>query len=88
MERGALGSELDDNPAERRAIWSRQDSSFSGYRLHPSSTTTLWYADFEVYPCTAVTTVISRMTLYALRNSCVAFPALEAGLVYSGRDVL
>ena len=29
MERGALGSELDSNPAERRAIW-------SWHRLHPS----------------------------------------------------
>ena len=30
MERGALGSELDGNPAERRAIWSREDSRFVG----------------------------------------------------------
>ena len=28
MERGALGSELHGNPAERRAIWSREDSRF------------------------------------------------------------
>ena len=28
MEREALGSELDGNPAERRAIWSREDSHF------------------------------------------------------------
>ena len=42
--------------------------------------TTVWYADFRVCPCTAVTTVISHMTLYALCKSCVAFPALEAGV--------
>ena len=30
MERGALGSELDGNPAERRAIWSREDPCFLG----------------------------------------------------------
>ena len=63
MKRGALGSELDGNPAERRAIWSRKDPHFSGHRLHPSSATTLLYADFLVYPCTAVTTVVSQMTL-------------------------
>ena len=63
MERGALGSELDGNPTERRAIWSCEDLRFSEHRLHPSSTTTLWYADFKVYPCTAVTTVIPRLTL-------------------------
>ena len=28
MERGAPGSELDGYPAERRAIWSREDSHF------------------------------------------------------------
>ena len=28
MVRGALGSELDGNLAERRAIWSREDSRF------------------------------------------------------------
>ena len=28
MKQGALGSELDVNPAERRAIWSREDSRF------------------------------------------------------------
>ena len=42
MERGVLGSELDDNSAERRAIGSREDprfldtvypSSFIDYRL-------------------------------------------------------
>ena len=30
MERGALGSELDGNPAEQRAIWSREDPRFLG----------------------------------------------------------
>ena len=30
MERGGLGSELDGNPAEQRAIWSRDDSRFLG----------------------------------------------------------
>ena len=30
MERAALGSELDGNPVERRAIWSREDSRFLG----------------------------------------------------------
>ena len=36
MERGALDSELDGNPAERRAIWSREDSRFLGtvFTLH------------------------------------------------------
>ena len=63
MERGELGSELDGNPAERRAIWSREDTRFSGPLLHPSSTTTLWYADFKVCPGTAVTTAIPRMIL-------------------------
>ena len=38
MDRGAFGSELDGNPAEQRAIWSREDPRFSGPRLHPSST--------------------------------------------------
>ena len=38
MERGALGSELGGKPAERRAIWSREDLRFLGtvftlYRL-------------------------------------------------------
>ena len=28
MERGAPGSELGGNPAEQRAIWSREDSRF------------------------------------------------------------
>ena len=28
MKRGTLGSELDGNPAERRAIWSREDFRF------------------------------------------------------------
>ena len=28
MERGALGSELDGNPAERSAIWSREHFRF------------------------------------------------------------
>ena len=28
MERGAPSSELDGNPMERRAIWSREDSRF------------------------------------------------------------
>ena len=28
MERGALNSELDGNPAERRATWSREDPRF------------------------------------------------------------
>ena len=28
MERGALGSELDGNPAERLVTWSREDSRF------------------------------------------------------------
>ena len=28
MERGALGSKIDGNPAERRAILSREDSRF------------------------------------------------------------
>ena len=28
MERGALGSELDGNSTERRAIWSREDPRF------------------------------------------------------------
>ena len=28
MERGALGSELDGNPVERRVLWSREDSRF------------------------------------------------------------
>ena len=28
MGRGALDSKLDGNPAERRAIWSREDSRF------------------------------------------------------------
>ena len=63
MERGALGNKLEGNPAERRAIWSREDPRFSGHRFHPSSTTTLWYADINVYSCTAITTVIPRMTL-------------------------
>ena len=77
MERGALGSELDGNPADRRAIWSREDPRFSGYRIHPSSTTTLCTLVLKC-SCTAVTTVISQMTLYVLRNSCVPFPALGA----------
>ena len=36
MERGALGSKLDDNPEERRAIWSREDPRFlgTGFTLH------------------------------------------------------
>ena len=63
MERGTLRSELDGNPAERRAIWSREDPRVSGHRLRSSPTTILWYADFKVYPCTAVTTVIARMAL-------------------------
>ena len=28
MERESLGSDLDGNPVERRAIWSREDSRF------------------------------------------------------------
>ena len=40
IERGALGSELDGNPAERRAIW-------SWHCLHPSPIIT-WYAEFRV----------------------------------------
>ena len=61
MERRALRSELDGNSAERRAIWSHADPRFSGHRLHSSPTTILWYTDFRVYPCTAVTTVIPGM---------------------------
>ena len=30
MERGALGNELDGNPAERLAIWSRENPRFLG----------------------------------------------------------
>ena len=63
MERGVLGSELDGNPMERRAIWSREDPRYSGHRIHPSSTSTLWYADSKVCPCTAETTIIPRMIL-------------------------
>ena len=33
MKRGALGSELDGNPAERRAVWSREDPRFLGTAL-------------------------------------------------------
>ena len=69
MKRGALGSELDDNPAERRAIWILKDPHFSGYRLHPSSTTTLWYADLKVYPCTAVTTRYDNSAIEPYNNT-------------------
>ena len=41
-ERGTLGSELDGNPAEQRAIW-------SWHRRHPSPTT-VWYAESRVKP--------------------------------------
>ena len=36
MKRGAFGSKLDGNPAERRAIWSREDPRFLGivFLLH------------------------------------------------------
>ena len=38
MERGALGSELDGQSAERRAIWSREDPRVLD-TVHPSSFT-------------------------------------------------
>ena len=63
IERRGLGSELDDNHAERRAFWSRDDFRLSGHRLYLSTTTTLWYTNFKVYHCTAVTTVVPRSTL-------------------------
>ena len=61
MERGAFGSELDSNPAERRGDLEPRGFPLSG-RLHGqhtlSSPTTVWYADFKVYP-----TVVPGMTL-------------------------
>ena len=54
MERGALGSELDGNSTERRAIGSREDprfldtvypSSFTDYRL------VYWFQSVPLYCC-------------------------------------
>ena len=63
MEREALGSELDGNPAERRAIWSREDFRFWTSSWPAHSFFTVWYAEFKAYPSADVTTIIvTRMT--------------------------
>ena len=62
IEREAFGSKLDGNPAEWRAIWSREDSRFwTSWPAHPFFT--IWYADFKVYSSTVVATILPRTTL-------------------------
>ena len=52
----------------------------------PHSPTTVWYADFKVYPCTTVITVVSHMTLFFLLYSKVIRSELTL-VVLSGRAV-
>ena len=98
MERGALGSELDGNPAERRVIWSREDSRFPD--VFTSSTPFSNYKhcgmlSLEYSPCTAVmkksNTSYSSLFLSRSVLSCmkipVAFSALEVDVIFSGRAV-
>ena len=79
MERRTLGSELDGNPAERRAIWSRENSRF--WRLHGqhtlSSSTTIWFVDFKVYSSTVVTTIVPRATLEPFWELTHSLPSIS-----------
>ena len=81
MERGALGSELDGNPAEWRAIWSREDPRFLGtiFTLHRLQFSMLIL-------CITVTTVVlrtydfvflSRSVLLCMRITACSVPLLS-----------
>ena len=66
---------------------------FWAWSSNSSSPTTVWCADFKVYPCTAVATVVYNMTLFfspafkslsIIRSELIT---LEASVVLSGRAV-
>ena len=104
--RGASWSLTARNSVERwvaSAIRNRGDSRFLDIVDIPSNTiysTTVWYHNTKVCPCTAVITVVSHTTLFFSRSMCYIQPdlkkslsllcselALEGSVVLSGRAV-
>ena len=82
MERGALGSELDGNLAERLAIWSREYSRFVDVFMASTPFFKLLHCgmlNIEYSPCTAVMkkSNTSYSSVFVLRPvlSCIRTPA-------------
>ena len=64
--------------------------AMSYWLVHPSSTTTMCYDDFNWYcnPCTDLgSTLLPHMTLYPFRNPCVASFGHKAGGVLFGEGL-
>ena len=91
MGQGALGSELDGNPAERRAIWNQEDSRFwtSSWPAHSFSN----YKHCDMLnllysPCTAamkkINTSYSSVFLSWPVLSCMRIPARSLPCSRSG----
>ena len=84
MERGALGTELDGNPAERRTIWSREDLRFLGtvFTLHRLQCGML-ISSVPLYCCNYSNTSYLYNSVFLSRSvlSCVRIPARSLPLL-------
>ena len=84
MKRGALGSELDGNPAERRAIWSRENTRFLGtvFTLHRLQCGTLVLC-VPLYCCNYSNTSYLYNSVFLSRSVllCMRIPARSLPLI-------
>ena len=84
MERGALGSNLDGNPVEWRAIWSREDPRFLGtiFTLHRLQCGVLILSVY-LYCCNNSNTSYLYNSVFLSRSvlSCMRIPARSLPLL-------